>query len=301
MVTQSLLHLKPTGILRLPVQLVVGVGDRLALTVLDAGGLAISIAGGRRRTEQGLQNRKRKTVKKLAPSADETVASRRARAGLSATHRNSRPQGHQPKTVLPYHCPPYGQSRTLQADKDTRTLSTPRSYGDNPMMCLRVQGQGSTRWPANRQRGFTMIELSVVMLAGLVLSAIAIPMMQSAVRVYRLRSSVASITGAIQSTRYRAIYQGIPYRIAISKATATFQLLNQPGGAGPFVNVGNPIPIYGSAVAVNQDTTLEFRPSGSVLPVAGATTFTITDNSYPSMPSAKTITVSSYGNIDVTP
>jgi hypothetical protein len=47
-------------------------------------------------------------------------------------------------------------------------------------------------------------------------------------------------------------------------------------------------------VTMNQDTTLQFKPNGSVSATTGALTFQLT---YQGM--TKTITVSTYGNISV--
>jgi Tfp pilus assembly protein FimT len=135
---------------------------------------------------------------------------------------------------------------------------------------------------------------------GLILAAMAVPAVRSSVQYFRLRSSVSSITGAIQSTRYRAIFDGCPYNITLKSSADTYQIATEAvsGGscAATFSNVGTAIPFGSTAVVLNQDTTLQFKPSGFVQATAGATTFTLTYGS-----TTKTVTVSNYGNINVTP
>lgn len=149
-------------------------------------------------------------------------------------------------------------------------------------------------------RGFTLLEVVVVLAVALVMSAMAAPVVQSSISAFRLRSSVASMTGAIQSTRYRAIFDGCPYQIAFSKATNTYQVSNTVTGAGcaaAFTNVGGPIP-FGSTsqVALNQDVKLQFSPGGSIQVITGSLAFNLnaqTSSNY------KAITVTKYGSIKV--
>lgn len=155
---------------------------------------------------------------------------------------------------------------------------------------------------AARARGFTTLELVVTIAIGFILAAVTIPQMLSAVRYFNFRSSVASVSGAIQATRYQAIFHGCPYAVAFSKATSTYQVsgkLPAAGGvcAAAFTNVGLPVPISGSGVTINADTTLQFRPGGSVSATVGAQSITLTKSGMP----AESIQVSNYGNVTVYP
>jgi len=154
---------------------------------------------------------------------------------------------------------------------------------------------------AIRVRGYTMVELMVVLAIVIVGSVIAVPLVQNASRTYRVRSAVVSLTGAIQATRYQAISNGYQYRLALSKANSNFQVQQNPcipPAAACWANVGGTVPLSGSSVpaTINQDTVLLFHPSGQVQATTGAQNMTLT---YAGVP--EVITVSNYGNINVSP
>jgi prepilin-type N-terminal cleavage/methylation domain-containing protein len=161
---------------------------------------------------------------------------------------------------------------------------------------VRPSSDASRRRAPSAARGFSLIELLFVIAIGLILTLIAMPLVMNVSSYLRLRSATASLTGAIQSTRYNAIYQGYPYTVTFSKATSTIQVANQPPGASGFVNVGNAMPFSTSPkVQLGADVTLQFSPSGVVRATAGTTTLTLTGGNR-----TATIVVSSYGNTNVT-
>lgn len=149
-----------------------------------------------------------------------------------------------------------------------------------------------------QSRGFTLIEMMMVVVIGLIVAAMSIPTVNNVMNTYRLRAAVSSVTGAIQTTRYQAISSGYAFQIVLNKANTTFQVQSDPGRTGTFANVGNAIPLASSsiAVALGADTTLQFRPSGLVQATTGSTTLTLTFGG-----KTETITVSNYGNVKVTP
>ena len=150
-----------------------------------------------------------------------------------------------------------------------------------------------SRFPGNT-RGFTMIEVVIVLLVGSVLTAMAIPQVQSGVYRYRLQGAVASSTWAIQSTRYQALMEGYPYQVVFTKSNKSYQIQNLPPGAGSYANVGTAVPLSGSAVTLSADTTLQFKPNGFVSPQVGALNFTITYQGY-----CQKVTVTNYANISL--
>jgi type II secretory pathway pseudopilin PulG len=158
-------------------------------------------------------------------------------------------------------------------------------------------------------RGFSMLELVMVVATGLVIMAIAIPSIRNVMQLYSQRSVISSVTGAIQATRYQAIFQGCQYQLVFNSATSTYTSANKLPAAGTttcaaaFTAPGPNIPFVGTgnATTLGGNITLQFFPNGTVTQVApapgGAITMTI---NYPNLP-VETISVSQYGKILVTP
>ena len=161
--------------------------------------------------------------------------------------------------------------------------------------------RAKSRFPGNT-RGFTMLEIVIVLLIGSILTAMAIPEVQSGIYRYRLQGAVASATWAIQSTRYQALMEGYPYQVVLTSSNTSYQIQNCPSCSstpncptgGAYANVGTAVPLSGSAVALNADTTLQFKPNGFVCAPVGALNFTIT---YQGL--CQKVTVTNYANISL--
>jgi prepilin-type N-terminal cleavage/methylation domain-containing protein len=153
-------------------------------------------------------------------------------------------------------------------------------------------------------RGFTLIELVVVVAIAMIVMAFAIPLVQNSLRYYALRSAVSSLTGAIQSNRYQAIFHGCQYQVAFKAATYDYTVSSKIPAAGGtqcllgFGAASAAIPLAGRGVALNTDVTIVFHPSGQVNATAGG--LGGIQLTYPGLP-AEGITVSTYGNITVYP
>ena len=81
--------------------------------------------------------------------------------------------------------------------------------------------------PTARAKGTTLLELLVVLAVIGVLFAMAAPNFKNTFSSAHLSSSTSAISGAIQSTRYKAIVSGCQYQIVFSQGTTTYQLTSQ--------------------------------------------------------------------------
>ena len=151
------------------------------------------------------------------------------------------------------------------------------------------------RAPSSKQSGFTLLELTVSLAVAVILTSVAVPVVSKVMLSYRMRSSVAAMTGAINATRYKAIYQGYPFAVTFSKTDGTYQLSSKTPGSSSFSNVGSAVPYQAAGMGLDQDNTLTFSPSGLVTSSVGSPiTLKL---SYQNK--TDTITVSTYGNVSV--
>ena len=74
-------------------------------------------------------------------------------------------------------------------------------------MKCRLASQRS-KFSVESPRGFSILELMIVVTIGLILMGFSIPMIQSAMRNYTLNSAATNITRMMQLARYTAIQQG---------------------------------------------------------------------------------------------
>jgi len=145
--------------------------------------------------------------------------------------------------------------------------------------------------------GFTLLEVAFVVALGMVVTTISVPMTKAAMKTYHLNTAVATLTGAIQSTRYQAIMRGYHYNISINPPSRSYQLASKVPPAATFSNVGIAIPWCPAGdVTMNTATTLEFFPGGTVTATAGTMSFTLSNGT-----TTKTVTVSGVGDVTVTP
>jgi type II secretory pathway pseudopilin PulG len=151
--------------------------------------------------------------------------------------------------------------------------------------------------------GFTLVELTMVMLIAMITAGFALPIVQTTVDKYRLKAATSTATWAIQSTRFQALMEGYPYQVSFTGGAGgvnpTYQIANKTVGAATYSNVGASIPLSGKPVVLGATTTFQFQPNGTVATSPASTppyTFTITYSGI-----TETITVSNYGNVDVTP
>ncbi len=176
---------------------------------------------------------------------------------------------------------------------------------------------------AASSRGFTMVELVIVLAVACIILAISLPTINRTITNMHLTSSATSLAGVIQSTRYQAISTGCPYEVTITAASRSYQIYTEKVVTSPtappvcattysYVCASN---YSGAACAIqfaNSDvnvsfnpvsatSTLVLNPSGTISTTSSITTpstFTIVFS--PSTGSqTKTVTVSGVGNVRI--
>ena len=149
----------------------------------------------------------------------------------------------------------------------------------------------------------------LVIAVGMILAAIAVPVITNTMRVYRMRSAVSSLTGAISSSRYQAIFHGCKSQVVFTAASYSYQVQSEAPAYGgqvctaAFANVGTAIPLMGQGIALGANVTLTFSPGGSVsaTPAAIPIQLVLTYPGFTTTVPTETITVSNYGNVTVAP
>jgi Tfp pilus assembly protein FimT len=156
-------------------------------------------------------------------------------------------------------------------------------------------------------RGFSLLELVIVVSIAMIVVAMAIPGIRRTLQYYSLRSGVTSVTGAIQSARYNAIFHGCQYQLVFTAASKSYTVANRNPAAGgtacngAFGAASAAVPLMGSGVALSSDVTMQFFPNGQITMVPAANPMTITLSYSSSGLVPETITVSPYGRISVYP
>lgn len=125
------------------------------------------------------------------------------------------------------------------------------------------------RRPCQGSRGVTLPELLIGMLVAAILTAVAIPMYNSAMMNLRMSSMAGAISGAISSARYQAVMNSQIYTIVVSAPGNSYVVKNATTGvAGPAV------PLPSSIIAVNGGAaatyTFTLCPNGTVYGSGGA-------------------------------
>jgi prepilin-type N-terminal cleavage/methylation domain-containing protein len=162
---------------------------------------------------------------------------------------------------------------------------------------------------ARAARGFTLLELIVVIAIAGILSAMAVPMIFNTLRVYRMRSAVSSVTGLISNARYQAIFHGCKTQIVFTASTYTYQISSeQPAYGGQacltaYSPITTVLPIMGQGIAIDQTVTFTFSPGGNIssLPAMNPMVMNLSYPGFTTTVPGEKIQVSSYGNITVTP
>ncbi len=117
--------------------------------------------------------------------------------------------------------------------------------------------------------GFSVIELMIVVVVGAILTAIAVPLFNSAMANMRMNSMAAAISGAVSKTRYRAIMNSSTYLLDFHVPANNYVAINASTGAAD-----RAVSLPSSVVAINGGAsgTYEFTlcPNGMVYGSGGS-------------------------------
>lgn len=118
------------------------------------------------------------------------------------------------------------------------------------------------------QPGFTVPELLIVLIVGAVLTAIALPMYNSAMLNMRMNSMVGAISGAVSRTRYQSIMSSKIYTLAITAPGNSYVVTDVTDGTA-----ASAVPLPSTSIAVNGGTaatyTFTLCPNGVVYGAGG--------------------------------
>lgn len=118
-----------------------------------------------------------------------------------------------------------------------------------------------------KSAGLTLLELLIVVAVGATITAIAIPVLGSALQRMHLSSMAASLSSAVLKTRYSAIKNSQVYTMTITTPANTYVVTNvSTGVASPNIGLPPEVALNGG---VANTYTYTFCPNGVVYGVGG--------------------------------
>ncbi len=89
---------------------------------------------------------------------------------------------------------------------------------------------------AKEERGFSLTELVVVLLGGMILLALAVPALDTTLDQYRVVLAAQSVTNQLQFARMKAVSSNESYRVNFPAGTGDYRVETSTGAivAGPF-------------------------------------------------------------------
>jgi len=117
-------------------------------------------------------------------------------------------------------------------------------------------------------RGFSIVELMIVVLVGTVLTAISIPLYKSAMTNMQMNSVVSAISGAISQTRYASIMNSHVYTLVFTVPANTYVVTDVTAST-----TNATVPLPSTAILINGGTaatyTFTLCPNGAVSGAGG--------------------------------
>ena len=111
-------------------------------------------------------------------------------------------------------------------------------------------------------RGFTVIELIVVLAVALIVMGVALPNMISWLPNYRLSSGARQVAGDLQLARMKAISQNTKYRLIFGSLPSTSYTIEKDNGG--FATESGPFSLPDGITVTVVSATSEFQARGTV-------------------------------------
>ena len=117
----------------------------------------------------------------------------------------------------------------------------------------------------NHQKGFTLIELIIVMGIMGILATIAAPSFQNYIRNQNLKTAARGITSDFFATREKALSENVRYRITFDQASNSYTIAGGTAAGAPYVDQQTKLMTsYASYIKVDADQVVFFQTRGTV-------------------------------------
>jgi prepilin-type N-terminal cleavage/methylation domain len=117
----------------------------------------------------------------------------------------------------------------------------------------------------NQQKGFTLIELIIVMGIMGILATIAAPHFQNYIGNQNLKTAARGITSDFFATREKALSENVKYRITFDQASNSYTIARGTYTGAPYVDQQTKLMTsYASYIKVDADQVVFFQTRGTV-------------------------------------